>query len=160
LEVIRVKGNHGPRQAGPRSPGAAGRAAGRGSALPSGLRAVAALELLAAPAPARVVAAEVLLAVARHALLGHHRAAAGIERPRGHAAAVAGHQPGRAAAGRRDRLRARERLVLVGEAIAGLRGLRLLERLGVLDLDLRVEECLDDLSADLEVQLLEHPVAL
>ena len=30
LEVIRVKGNHGPRRAGPRSPGAAGRAAGSG----------------------------------------------------------------------------------------------------------------------------------
>src|SRR4029077_13575266 len=40
LEVIRVKGNHGPRQAGPRSPGAAGRPAGWGSGRPS-LRAVA-----------------------------------------------------------------------------------------------------------------------
>src|SRR6188508_98020 len=104
------------------------------------LGAVAALELLAAAAPARVVAAD-LLAVARHALLRHHRAAAGIERASGHAPAVAEHQPGRGgAACRRHRLRARQRLVLVRESIPGLRGLRPLERICVLDLDLRVEE--------------------
>src|SRR5512133_936719 len=41
-----------------------------------------------------------------------------------------------------------------------LRGLRLLELVGLLNLDLRVEERAHDLLANLGVQLLEHPVPL
>src|SRR5580765_7049298 len=118
---------------------------------------VAALVLLAASAPTRVVAAD-LVAVARHPLLRHDRAAASIERPGGYARAVAEHQAA-CRAGRRHCLGAGKRLVLVGETVAGLCRLRPLEGVGVLDLDLRVEECRDDLGADLAVQLLEHAVA-
>src|SRR5205814_527867 len=54
-----VKGNHGPSRAGPRSPRAA-RRAGSGSRRPP-LRPVALLELFAGAAPARVVAADLLV---------------------------------------------------------------------------------------------------
>src|SRR5512133_405153 len=72
------------------------------------LSAVAALELLAAAAPARVVAAEILLALARHALLGHHGAAACVERAGRHRGAVAAEREARATTRRGDRLRAGE----------------------------------------------------
>src|SRR6188472_4307250 len=125
--------------------------------------AVAALELLAAPAPARVVAAD-LVALVRHSLLGDHRASAGVERTRGHADPVAAeHRAGGCSpAGRGYRLGPRERLVLVGEPapVEGLGGLGLLERVYLLDLDLGVEERANDLLADLRVQLFEHPVPL
>src|SRR5512133_3646009 len=88
------------------------------------LSAVAALELLAAAAPARVVAAE-LLALGGHPLSGDRAAAPD---PGGHRGAVAAreHRPG-STAGRSDRLRAGKRLVLVGEraAVEPLRLLRL-----------------------------------
>src|SRR5205085_1342991 len=89
--------------------------------------AVAALELLAAAAPARVVSAD-LVALADHPLLRRHSPAPGLERARrGHRVAVAAEQ--RARPGRCDRLRTGERLVLVRDraAVDRLRGLRPLE---------------------------------
>src|SRR4029079_6372595 len=101
LEAIRVKGNHGPRQAGPRSPGAAGRPAGLESGRPS-LRAVAALELLAAAAPAGGVAGEICVALLRPPRR-HPRAATGIERAGSHRGAVATEREARPTPRGRDR---------------------------------------------------------
>src|SRR5439155_21946533 len=91
------------------------------------LSAVAALELLAAAAPARIVAAD-LVALADHPLLRRHSPAARVKRARGrHGGPVAGQE--RPGPGRRDCLRAGERLVLVrdGAAVDGLCRLRPLE---------------------------------
>src|SRR4051794_17843108 len=123
------------------------------------LRAVAALELLAAAAPAGVVAAD-LVAVRGHALRRRDRAAACAERAgrdRAAATAVAAERPGRC-----DRVRAGERVMLIGDigAVESLRRLRLLELLGVADLDRGVEERHHDLLADRESELAEHRLAL
>src|SRR5213593_2402692 len=86
-----------------RRPGSRGASAGT-------LRAVALLELLARPAPARVVAADVLLLRLADGGGRRHRAAAGDARGR--------HRTACCTSGRRNRLRARQRLVLVAEAFA------------------------------------------
>src|SRR5690349_16995946 len=116
------------------------------------LRAVALLVLLAAPAPARVVPADVL-AVGVHDLLrpGCHGAAARHRHRRRR----------RAGAGGGDRVGAGQRLVLVLEiAVRAVRRAgRLGERLlGLRRLQLRVEEREYDLAADLRAELLEHDV--
>src|SRR5262245_21117608 len=123
------------------------------------LGAVALLVLLARPAGARVVAADLL---ADHAL-------AGRDGGRGRGGAAGGHAgPGRlrsrlAAARRADGVGAGDRLVLVREAVAvpavaARPGLEL-ALLGLL-LDLDPEQVADDLLLDHRRQLLEHPVAL
>src|SRR5712691_2480500 len=101
--------------------------------------AVAALELLAAAAPARVVAAE-LVALRADALLGRNRAAAADRAGGRDRGSVAPEQL--PATGCRDRLRAGERLVFVREAatVQRLRLLRLLKLTRLLELDLRMEE--------------------
>src|SRR5688572_11295480 len=113
-------------------------------------RPVTLLELLARAAPAGVVAAE-LLVLALHDLLRVH----GLSRSRDGAGGR-----GRPAAdsSSRDRARARRGLVLVREPAAVLLA-GLLQHLRVLRRKLRVEERADDLFADLEAELLEHPVA-
>src|SRR5205823_9624561 len=124
------------------------------------LTAVAALELLAAAAPARVVAAD-LVALADHPLLRRHSPAPGFERARrGDRLAIAAEQ--RAGSGRCDRLGAGERLVLVGDraAVDSLRRLRPLQLVDLLHLDLGVEERPHDLLANRTVQLLEQLVPL
>src|SRR5205085_6873555 len=116
-------------------------------------------ELLAAAAPARVVAADLVAFGdgARGRRDGFAAGEQGARRRRGDAvaAAVAG-------CGGVDRLRARQRLMLVGEAAAveGLCLLRLLELGGVLGLELRMEEMQDDLLADPTAHLAEHRLAL
>src|SRR5437868_13837364 len=97
-----------------------------------GLRAVTALELLAAAAPAGIVPAD-LFAVGAHPLRCH-RAATCFERARRRAAAVAAQQ--RARSGSRDRVRAGKRFVLVGKtsAVDALRGL--LKLVDLVDLNL------------------------
>src|SRR5438876_8761248 len=94
-----------------------------------GLRAVAALELLAAAAPAGIVAAD-LVALADDPLLRRHSPAPRVQRARGrHGGSVAGQQGSRPGPRGSDRLRASQRLVLVGDraAVDGLRRLRPLE---------------------------------
>src|SRR3954447_26218973 len=119
------------------------------------LCAVAALELLARTAPARIVSADVLL------LRLHERARRDRCRHRAAAAdsgcRAAGH---RAGPRRRDRRGARDRLVLVAEVAVPAPVARLLESGCVGRLDLEVEEVRDDLLADSEVQLLEQDRAL
>src|SRR5829696_4335643 len=107
------------------------------------------LELLAGAAPARVVAAELLVFVL-HDLLRVH----GLRRRQGAC------RRNRTASDRRtgDRARAGSGLVLVGEAAAVLLA-GLFEQLRVLRRELRVEERADDLFADLQPELLEHLVA-
>src|SRR5581483_4471289 len=119
------------------------------------LRPVALLELLAGAAPARVVAAD-LLVLGDHALPRRDAAAVRPDRGRGR------DRIARPRSGGHDRVRAGKRLVLVREsAVAGrlpLLVLLELRRLGRLDLG--VEERDDDLLPDRRVELLEHRVAL
>src|SRR5918995_295066 len=112
---------------------------------------VALLELLARAAPARVVAAELLVLVL-HDLLGVDLLCRSGDGARGRHRRTTD-------SGSRDRARARCGLVLVREPIAVLLT-GLLEQLGVLRRQLRVEERADDLLADLEAELLEHAVPL
>src|SRR6266545_11277 len=137
-----------PRRAAYLTPGESG------SFRPAPLGAVALLVLLAAPAPAGIVAADVV-PVGLDDLLGRRRAPAGHARGRDRAAA-------RSRARRRDCLSPRERLVLVLEVAVGtVRRPRLGERLlGLGGLELRVEQREHDLPADLRAELLEHDVAL
>src|SRR5918995_462700 len=112
---------------------------------------VALLELLARAAPARVVAAELLVLVL-HDLLGVDLLCRSGDGARGRHRRTTD-------SGSRDRARARCGLVLVREPIAVLLT-GLLEQLGVLRRQLRVEEGSDDLLADLKAELLEHAVPL
>src|SRR5687767_1318642 len=113
-------------------------------------RPVTLLELLAGAAPTGVVAAE-LLVLALHDLLRVH----GLSRSRDGAGGRDRPATDRSS---RDRARARRGLVLVREPAAVLLA-GLLQHLRVLRRELRVEERADDLLADLEAELLEHPVA-
>src|SRR5262249_40881161 len=109
------------------------------------LSAVAALELLARAAPARVVPAE-LVVLGGDAL---RRSRDGLDK--------------RLLPAERgcDRVGAGQRVVLVREAAVRRLGLgEVLELLRLLGRDLRVEEREHDLLADRRVQLLEHLVAL
>src|SRR4051794_27869974 len=114
------------------------------------LCAMALLELLAAAAPARIVAAELLV------LRGDDLPRRCRRRRRAAHADCRGAR-GRGHARRRNRVRTCGRLVRVRQ-VPVLRPLRLLE-LGCLGgSDLRVEEREDDLLADLLAELLEHHV--
>src|SRR5262245_32688507 len=111
--------------------------------MPRRSRAVTALVLLAAPAPARVVAADVPVLVHRLALLNRGR--------------DCGRRLARTARRGCDHIGAGCGLVLVGEvAVAALR----LQLLWLVHLDLGVEEREHDLLADRAAELLEHGVAL
>src|SRR5262245_46613275 len=116
----------------------------------TGLRAVALLVLLAGSAPAGIVAPD-LVPVARHPLLGRDGAAPAAHLRHGPA--------GPTAAGRRDRIGARQRLVLVREA-AAVDVVRPAQLLRLLRLELRVEEEHQHLLADQAAELLEHRVPL
>src|SRR5580765_793373 len=109
--------------------------------------AVTLLVLLAGAAPARVVAAELLL------LGDSDRRLPGRDCLRRFGEAARGR------AGHRDRTGSGGRLVLVGQRPAVLLRL-LLDHRRVLRCELRMEERPDDLLADLQRELLEHPVAL
>src|SRR5690242_658719 len=106
------------------------------------LCAVTLLELLTAPAPARVVAAELLVRGRLHD--ARRRRNAGRDRL--------------AASRFRNRLRALRRLVLVLNL--PVRRLRLRQLLVGNRLELRVEQVQDDLAADRRAELVEHPLAL
>src|SRR5437764_12563908 len=110
------------------------------------------LELLAAAAPAGIVAAELLV-------VGRDDLPRGCRRRRRAAHADGRRARGRAHARRRNGVRACRRLVRVRK-VPVLRALRLLE-LGCLGgRDLGVVEREDDLLADLLAELLEHQVSL
>src|SRR5918992_2941665 len=109
------------------------------------------LELLAGTAPARVVAAELLLLAANDLLRGDALGRSGDCTRGGNRGAGAARCAG-------DRARARGRLVLVREAAVD--GRLLLERRHVLRRELGVEQRPDDLLADLHTQLLEHALTL
>src|SRR5437870_3237822 len=124
------------------------------------LSAVALFELLARAAPARVVPADLVALSDRPGRRRRRdRAAAGEEAARGHRGTVAAPVGNRR---RADRLRACDLVVLVREprGLGRLGLLQALQLVGVLRLELRVEEMADDLLADRHVQLLEHQVAL
>src|SRR3954454_22280996 len=116
------------------------RGAAIGSSIAAALGAVAALELLARAAPARVVAADGARLVVDHLRGGRRRRDRGREPARGG-----------------DHLGAGRRLVLVGKRLRSLRRLQRLLRL--VDLYLDMEQRRDDLFANQRAQLLEHGVA-
>src|SRR5262245_64930994 len=121
----------------------AGSAGREGFPVESASGAVAALVLLAAPAPAGVVAADVAVLVDDRLL----RRGLRCERRGGAASGP----------GRRDRLRTRCDVVLVGERLRLLDGLELV---GVLAREFDVEERQHRLLADRTAEQLEHQVAL
>src|SRR6266508_3027127 len=122
-------------------------------------RAMTFLELLAAPAPAGIVAADLLFVGDDTLLLRGDGGRAAAHRAGEHAAAsIRGHHA-RPRAGRGDRFRSRQRLVLVGEG-AAVDVLHALELLGIGRSHLGVEEHQQDLLVDQPAELLEHHVAL
>src|SRR4029079_7982594 len=120
------------------------------------LGAVALLEFLARAAPAGVVAAD-LLVCGNRALASGDGSRARADRASGERGATAVPRAVPARGG--NRVGARERLVLVREALWIRRGGRL-QLLGLLRLHLDVEEMAHDLVADDRPQLLEHRVPL
>src|SRR5207248_3640647 len=121
---------------------------------PEPLRAVALLELLARAAPARVVAADLLVLADRP--LRRDRASSGEPGRRDRAAETFRSTRGR------DHVGARRGVVLVGEVAVRTLAVRRRRRAQLLaafaGLELRVEGRQHDLLADREAELLEHHV--